>query len=170
MRTSASEHVNKTLSSHHAAACEHPRLQQKWHALGRVRVTQGQVGLRECSLMPAMGSVGLCWWEGRGAVVCTQAPMHKGGEVSICTGQHTRHCGAGREMQESFFLTVYTTRFGCQRVNVVKKSLEGFLPAINRTISIHRMWQAAKGVPLFTSLLFQGDSLLCSVSHLGSET
>lgn len=57
-----------------------------------------------------------------------------------------------------------------QRVNVVKKSLEGLLPAINRAISIHRMWQAAKGVPLLTSLLFQGDSLLCSVSHLGSET
>lgn len=28
----------------------------------------------------------------------------------------------------------------------------------------------AKGVPLLTSLLFQGDSLLCSGSHLGSET
>lgn len=49
---------------------------------------------------------------------------------------------------------------------MIKKSLEGLLLAINRDISIHRMWQAAKGVLLLTSLLFQGDSLLCSVSHL----
>lgn len=112
MRTSASEHVNKNLSGHHAAACEHPRLQQKWRVLGQVQVTQGQVGLCEFSLMPAMGSVGLCWQEGQGAVVCTQAPLHKGGEVSISTGQHTQHCGAGGEMQKSFFLTAYTTQFG----------------------------------------------------------
>lgn len=53
---------------------------------------------------------------------------------------------------------------------MVKKSLEELLLTINREISIHRMWQAAKGVLLLTSLLFQGDSLLYSVSHLGSET
>lgn len=34
MRTSASEHVNKTLTGHHVAACGHPRLQKKRLALG----------------------------------------------------------------------------------------------------------------------------------------
>lgn len=131
-----------------------------------VWVTQGRVGLRDRSLLQAVGSVCPCRWEGRGAAACTQAPVcvHMGREVSTSAGQGRGDAG------KAFSRPFIQQGLGQQRVNVVKKSLEGLLPAINRAISIHRMWQAAKGVPLLTSLLFQGDSLLCSVSHLGSET
>lgn len=165
MRTSAGEHVNKTLSGgHHAAACEHPRLRKKRRALGRVRITQGRVGLCERSLIQAVGSVGPCWWEGRGAAACTQVREGKGQGSARGTVRLERRCS------KAFSQLFIQHGLAQQRVNEVKKSLEGPLPAINRAISIHRMWQAAKGVPLLTSLLFQGDSLLCSVSHLGSET
>lgn len=77
-----------------------------------VRITQGQVGLRECSLVPAVGSVGLCWREGGGAAGCTQAPVRAGREASTSAGQRVGHRRAAGEMREDFFPTVYTTQFG----------------------------------------------------------
>ena len=109
MRTSASEHVNKTLSGHHALRVSILDCRRNGVRWDGVRITQGRVGLSERLLMQAVGCVGLCRREGRGAAVCTQA-RGKGGERQCRTACRAPRCWKGDAGR--LFLTVYTTRFG----------------------------------------------------------